>query len=169
MFPLTCRNGDLSAQEKALEFMLFDLTACVSPDSWTPPSPTTAYSSYTFTQDFVSACGHGQHVVWREFDWQAQIPSTGSIDFSAQTANASTAWGTAPLVTVAHATSSTSLPSWDAGLLDTKTGGVFAAASPAVVSQNLLRISITLNPTTDKKASPTLTSWKVQYDCADAE
>ncbi len=169
MFPLTCRNGDLSAQEKALEFMLFDLTACVSPDSWTPPAPTTVYSSYTFTQDFTSACGHGQHVVWREFDWQAQIPSSASIDFSAQTANTSGTLGSAQSVTVAHATTTTSLPAWDAALLDTKTGGVFAAASPAVVSKNLLRVSITLNPTTDKKASPTLNSWKVQYDCVDAE
>jgi hypothetical protein len=169
MFPLTCRNGDLSAQEKALEFMLFDLTACVSPDSWTPPAPTTVYNSVTFTQDFTSTCGQGQHVVWREFDWQDQIPSSASIDFSAQTANTAAALASAQSVTLAHSTASTSAPSWDAALLDTKTGGVFGAASPAVVSKNLLRVTITLNPTTDKKASPTLTSWKVQYDCVDAE
>jgi hypothetical protein len=108
-------------------------------------------------------------VAWREFDWQDQIPSSASIDFSAQTANTTATLATAQVVSVAHATMSTSVPSWDVALLDTKTGGVFAAASPAVVSKNLLRITITLNPTTDKKASPTLTSWKVQYDCVDAE
>jgi hypothetical protein len=169
MFPLTCRNGDLSAQEKALEFMLFDLTACVSPDSWTPPAPTTVYSPVSFTQDFSSTCGHGQHVVWREFDWQAQIPSTSSIAFSAQTANTTALLSSAQSVALATATTSTSLPSWDLALIDTKTGGAFPAASPAVVSKNYLRVTITLNPTTNQKASPTLSSWKVQYDCVDAE
>jgi hypothetical protein len=169
MFPLTCRNGDLSAQEKALEFMLFDLTACVSPDSWTPPSPTTQYNSVTFTQDFTSACPSYQHVAWREFDWQDQIPSSASIDFSAQTADTATALASAQYVTLAHATTSTAVPSWDVALLDNKSGGVFASASPQVVSKNLLRVTITLNPTLDKKASPTLMNWKVQYDCVDAQ
>ena len=37
--PQECANRDLSPQERALEFMLFDLSSCVTPDGSTPQPP----------------------------------------------------------------------------------------------------------------------------------
>ena len=149
--------------------MLFDLTACVSPDNWVPPTPTTVYNPVTFTQDFTATCDKGKRPAWREFDWQDQIPSTASIVLQAQTADTLAALATATMVPVVTDSASTALPAWDVALLDTGTGGVLRGVSPPQISKNILRMTITLNPTTDKKASPTLIQWKVQYDCVDAE
>jgi hypothetical protein len=38
-FPAACRQGSLSPQEKALEFMFFDLTSCVQQEDTVPTPP----------------------------------------------------------------------------------------------------------------------------------
>jgi hypothetical protein len=167
MFPLTCRNGDLTGQEKALEFMLFDLSACVSPDSWTPPTPSTQYNPVTFNLDFSADCPKGTLPKWRQFLWQATIPNTADITFSVTTAEDVAGLETATQAPLAIAKTSSILPNFDTAFIDTETGA-FMTASPTLASLEKLRVIVTLNPTTDLKASPTLSSWRTTYDCLEA-
>jgi hypothetical protein len=176
-FPLSCKQGRLSPEEDALEFLLLDRTACVAPIVATPSGPSTALPPYdvvTFSEDISSSCPMGTRAVWRELDWQATIPDSASIVFSAQTVESPTDGGltdysTVQVVALLTATKSTVLPGVDAVLIDTGTTGAFNLAMPPVISRSNLRLTVTMNPTTDKLGAPTLIEWQVKADCLPSE
>ncbi len=178
LFPQACLQTPMSDQEKALEFMFFDLTACVTPDQGTAGPPPVLLNPQTFPLDFVATCTKaGTSPRWREFDWQASFPSPASgssIAFAAQTGAAGADAATfVPATPLSLATTSTNspVPNYDISLLDTAPGGSghFTTATPAIVSQSALRIWVTMTPTSDQLSSPTLLAWKVQYDCPATE
>ncbi len=168
----------MNVQESALEFMLLDLSACVSPDNAAPPPPpmpVTVYNPVTFSVPFTSSCPSGTHIRWTELDWQATIPATASIVFKGQTA-ATTNFSSAQVVQIADATTTTpGLPAgWNAALIDVSpvdagVAGAFNTASPAVQSNTDFQLTITLNPTTDQSQAPTLIQWQVKSDCPPSE
>jgi hypothetical protein len=184
-FPFECIQGPLNPQEAALEFLFFDLSACVSPDNSPPPGPPMPVVSYypeTFTADFTSSCPAGTHVGWRQVQWQATIPSTASIVFAGQTADPAADGGLpnytgVQSVQLADATTTTpNLPTgWSAALIDVASTdggsapGAFNNANPVVTSKGDLRLTITLNPTTNKSQAPTLIQWQVISDCPPSE
>ncbi len=176
LFPEACLQGRLTPQEDALEFMFLDLTSC---DTAPPPPLAQAFTPVTFTEDFVSSCPTGTRVIWRELDWQATIPSSASITFSAQTANAPADGGAVdwtdttdiPIVPVFVDDVGTVLPGTNAALLDTGSTGVFNTFMhmPPVQSGDHLRLTVTLSPTSDDQAAPTLLDWSIKADCVASE
>jgi hypothetical protein len=185
-FPFECARGVPDPQEAALEFEFFDLSACVSANN-TPPMPppgaVLTYNAASFSVDFQNTCMPGNtSVTWRELDWQAIIPPGASIVFSAQTAPSAPDGGIpsyagAQSVVLATATATTpNLPTgWDAALVDVAPpdgggpAGAFNLAIPPVLSQESLRLTVTLNPTPDLSAAPTLIQWQVKSDCLPTE
>jgi hypothetical protein len=169
--------------------MFFDLTSCVTPDTGPVTTPV-LLTEKGFTLEFTASCPTGSKPRWREFDYEASFPAnaTGtytatypdnSIDFAAQTGggypNVNDAGGAfipaTPLQLGTPATTNTLPPNWVQILLDTAPGGtgLFTTASPAIVSQTDLLMTITLTPTADQLSSPTLLAWRAEYDCPASE
>ncbi|HEX7600073.1 MAG TPA: hypothetical protein VF316_00640, partial [Polyangiaceae bacterium] len=155
-FPSECPTGGLTAQEKAAEFLLFDLGSCLTP--LPPPQP--AYYPATFTRDYQGVCPASQVVLWRFFDWETVTPSNSNIVFTAQTASTQGLLPTAVPVVNLGTASGAPITTW--------TGTDVSVALSPKKSAAWLRVTITLNPSSDALNAPVLTAWRQQYDCVDA-
>jgi len=131
--------------------------------------------------DFVANCPTdagqpmGTRPKWREFDFTASFPSPvngSSISFAAQTGPiAGDAGAFLPATPLALGTTPTNLALTDRVPLDTSPGGSgkFTTATPPLVSQDALRIWVTMTPTADQLSSPTLVSWQGRVRLSPAE
>jgi hypothetical protein len=184
--PLACLQFPMSPQERAIEFMLFDLTSCTG----APPVPA-AFASYqpaTFSEVVTASCTSGEQplpdggsfasgneFVWRKVKWNASIPSSSFITISAQTANApddggTVDWTTVPTIPLATITNDSIEPGYQ--WLDTGDGGALLTGAPGdagAAPGSELRLTVTLNPSADGTATPTLDWWQVFYDCVASE
>jgi hypothetical protein len=129
------------------------------------PAPLTVFSEGTFTRDFVAECGKGKKPVWQVLQWKATIPSGTSIDFTAASAATSTGLTTAMTVVAGLASASTAGTSWSANPVNLNTN----LLAIKVGSQLYLRVVAKLKPSADSLRTPTLSNWRVVYDCFDAE
>lgn len=154
-FPAECPVSALTAQEKAAEFLLFDLGACLQQ---LPPAPPFAYAAAKYSRQFTASCAPGKYVQWRTFYWQDMTPGDSSIVFTAQTGDtAQTLLSAVPLATVSGAPNLT----WVGANVDV------ALAAANQKSHAVLQINMTLNPTSDKQQAPTLIAWQQTFDCVD--
>jgi hypothetical protein len=177
-FPTSCdTTTPLTSEEKALEYQLFQLTACALGGAPAPPPPPPQPT--TFTRDYEAVCGPQECPVWQQFRWQAKVPAGTTIDFRAATADDEADLpanaGAAPeSVPVGQASMTVMDPLWDA---DTETVAQHLMDTPIdafgnttnKTSHKWLRMYMTLNPNAMSMAVPTLYSWQQFYDCVPCE
>jgi hypothetical protein len=176
-FPSNCpaQGGALAEQEDAAEYLLFDLGACATGTPVIPP----VFHAATFTRDFDGTCPSGSHPVWRYFSWEDTTPSNSDIVFTAATADSEAQLGTQyPAVNVATASGPDSCPggpSCATSPVEVNIDPLFVAAGlpkqgqPPTASHPWLRVTMTLNPSSDMLSAPTLIEWQQAYDCVASE
>jgi hypothetical protein len=179
IFPTKCdRVLSLNETERAMEFHLFQLTACQLGGA-PPPIPPAPLASTTFTRDFQGVCPVGTRVKWAPFYWQSVVPATTSIDFRAATSEVQASLPAvppsppagAPTTAYVGKTTTTTAPAgaWDCQGCPAAPVSVDSQllADTTFPSASWLRIYMTFNPTAT--VSPALTAWRQVYDCVPAE
>jgi hypothetical protein len=139
------------------------------------------YQTIVYTQQYVGTCPAGYSVQWGTFTYDTvqQSDSSGSTSvlFTAQTA-ALTADGGVGTFGASHVVADPPNPGFMSPSSDP---AVCDLATNCAVDQNkqlgglpdvrnaALELTITLNPTPDKAAAPTVLTWNLQYSCVPTE
>ena len=109
----------------------------------------------------MAVCPAQKRPAWKFYSWQAVIPAGTSIAFTAQTKELlADPYGAAVSVGTANFTTA----NWTS-LANTVEQQLVAAGQ---VSKSYLRVTSTLNPSSNPPAAPTLNQWQLSYDCVDA-
>ncbi len=130
----------------------------------TVPSGTGYPNSQPVTYDFQATCNtDGTHPVWQFLQAQVIIPGDSTVAFSAQSATTQSALSAAGVGDMGSATVTVQPPQY---VTAPKTvDQVLRALTPMSSSGAWLRVVATLNPTSDHKSTPVLTSLTPTYDC----
>lgn len=157
-FPNECNTTPMTAQEKVLEFLIYDLASCgVTIPPLVPPYPNPA----TLVRDYQGVCPAGKSAVWRFFDWETVTPADSYITFQAQTSDTQAGLATATPVVGLGTASGAPITTW--------VGSDVSAALAPSPSLQYLRVTMTFNPSSDHYSAPTLTAWRQNYDCVDSQ
>ncbi len=162
-----CLNG-MTAQEKALEYLFFDLGACVT--SAPAPTPKTTYSDAVFVRDYIATCPAQKQPRWAYFDYQGNFP--GAIANDPTGTSMELRFVTAVDQAALNAASKPATAMWTVKgkqTVSTWTGVDVAPLLPGGASQSYLRVFIDLKASTDRQSAPALTGWRQGYTCVDAE
>lgn len=129
-----------------------------------------SYAQTTYSTTYQATCPAGTKVQWGYFAYNTVTPGDANVIFEARTATSQALLSSSTFANLATAKVSP---------IDTQVcsmGGPFPCpvdmyaklALPAA-RQEFLEFKITMNPTTDKAAGPTVNGWDITYSCPPAE
>jgi hypothetical protein len=123
----------------------------------------TVYTPQSVEYDFQAVCPSQTQPVWEFLESDQSTPSASSIAFSVQSAGTETALATAQSATLDTVTTTVVAPQYSTSSITVDQS--LRALTPEVVSQLWLRVTVTLNPSSDQLSTPVLTSLQPTFDC----
>jgi hypothetical protein len=131
------------------------------------------YKQFVYTDALTSTCPPGTRVQWSYLNYTAQPPPTNqsgsaSIVFAVQTAPQEADGGAGTFSPQSPATVATILPDPASCVLPC-TKDIYTPLGLPAARDEVLKVSITFNPTPDGQAAPTVNAWSVSYSCPPSE
>jgi hypothetical protein len=197
-FPTECKQANMkpTPEELALEFQLFQLTACAlnPPPNTSAPVPAPLAVLSTYAVDFRGMCAKGERPVWQLFQYKAYVPPGTFIHFRAATSDDPTTLpgntgvtnpppglpDTVPIGSAMDANAITNAQGWSYDTHGASPPPGFQPydprpiswhlandLTPGVASKEYLRIYMTFQ--TNGNVSPVLYEWRQLFDCVPAE
>ncbi|MGC4066582.1 MAG: carboxypeptidase-like regulatory domain-containing protein [Polyangiaceae bacterium] len=151
----------LRPEELAFEYLLFSATQCTGPVI-APPVPS-ALPMRTFSRKFHADCGRTEQVEWKLFSIQATIPEGTGVYVAAKTADTEQELEHASWINPAGFDRTTTTWTSSEHTLDWS----FRNQTNPDVSREWLELILTLDP--DGSVSPTVSEWRLVYNCVSHE
>jgi hypothetical protein len=127
------------------------------------------YSPAVYSEIYTATCPAGQQVQWGFLTWNSVTPGDSSISFQAHTADTAANLGP-PLVAVGTASAAAGTQFCQlAGPAPDCPVNLYDELQLPYAKLPVLELIITLNPTSQELAGPTLTDWELTYSCVDSE
>lgn len=127
------------------------------------PIPTPFYTPATYPRTYEGVCPQGSYVSWRVFSWKGITPDDSSITVAVRTGATSAEAAAAPIASLDGLPSAQCMVGYECGDV------ALALKKIPSAHKKFLQVDITLNPTSDASAAPTLSDWKQEYDCLPSE
>lgn len=131
-----------------------------------PPIPSYGAGA-TFKRDFTSSCVRGFRAKWGTFEYQGTFPTGTSMTVKVRTADDSASLETATLLTVG--TANATAAAWSFLPTPAKTVDQLISEAGGTLGKTMARLEITLTPSSDASATPTLATWRMDSSCVPVE
>jgi hypothetical protein len=129
---------------------------------------TTGYISQTVTYDYQASCAtSGTAPAWEFLESDQNVPSGTTIGFAVQSAATEAALLTAPSASEGTVSTTVSPPQFSTS--STTVDQALRALSPPAASAAWLRVTVSLNASSDHSQTPTLTALTPTFDCPPSE
>jgi hypothetical protein len=143
--------------------------ACGAPQCLSAAAPGPCFGSNTLTYDYSGVCPNNDQVPqWSFLTYDSSTPGNSSINFSVMAASSVDQLATEPVISLVTVSQAAGNETCDLSGPPSKNCPVnlYQALLPQGNTNGaVLRLNITINPSSDGAQSPILNNWRISYSC----